>query len=174
MIYQCPNCLSDFDKGIRFCQKCGFHLETGSTENPVCPECKRSFPPHTKFCTNDGTPLERSAHILDSIYYENGYPKASLGNRFLAALLDGLITAGLTIPAIVFFVMAMNKTENYESDGVIGLFAFAALLYVLPLTYGLIKDGLEGGQSWGKRAVGLMVINLGNNMPCNNLAGNVT
>ena len=44
--------------------------------------------------------------------------------------------------------MAMNKAESYEADGVIGLFAFAVILYVLPLTYGLIKDGLEGGQSW--------------------------
>jgi|TARA_B100001971_G_C18086690_1_gene481302 uncharacterized RDD family membrane protein YckC len=34
------------------------------------------------------------------------------------------------------------------------------------LTYNFIKDGLGKGQSWGKKAVGLMVIHLSDKTPC--------
>lgn len=90
-----------------------------------------------------------------------------MGNRFLAALLDGLISAGLSIPAIIFFALAMAKADSYyDKDGAIGLFFIAVLFYIIPLVYNFIKDGLGQGQSWGKRALDLMVVNLDNNTPC--------
>jgi uncharacterized RDD family membrane protein YckC len=39
-------------------------------------------------------------------------------------------------------------------------------LYFVPLVYAFIKDGLGEGQSWGKKAVGLMVVYLPNNSAC--------
>ena len=37
---------------------------------------------------------------------------------------------------------------------------------VLPFIYILIKDGLGNGQSYGKRALNIMVINVNSNKPC--------
>jgi uncharacterized protein (TIGR02145 family) len=42
----------------------------------------------------------------------------------------------------------------------------ALILYIIPLIYGFIKDGLGKGQSWGKRAMGLMVVHIPTNTPC--------
>ncbi len=56
--------------------------------------------------------------------------------------------------------------SSYDQDEAIGLFFIAALFYIIPLVYNFIKDGLGQGQSWGKRAINLMVVNLDNNSPC--------
>ncbi|MFH0752202.1 MAG: RDD family protein [archaeon] len=65
------------------------------------------------------------------------YPKASIWKRALAALLDAVFTALL------------------------------ALLLIIPgVVYYFIKDGLEGGQSWGNRIMGLKVVNLETGKPC--------
>jgi uncharacterized RDD family membrane protein YckC len=94
------------------------------------------------------------------------YPKASLGNRFLAYLLDGLVGLVLGIPAIIFYVLAIFKLDSYDSDEAIPLFLVAAFFYLVPLTYALLRDGLGNGQSLGKRAVNLMVVNLTTKQPC--------
>ena len=90
-----------------------------------------------------------------------------MGNRFLAALLDGLIGLGLSIPTLIFFALGIAKTEsNNDEDEAVGFFLIAFLFYMIPLVYFITKDGLGQGQSWGKRALGLMVLNLENNTPC--------
>ena len=71
---------------------------------------------------------------------QKDFPKASVGKRFLAHLLDGLFTALL------------------------------ALLFIIPgVVYYLIKDGLKGGQSWGNRIMGLKVMHLDTGAPCTKL-----
>ena len=61
----------------------------------------------------------------------------------------------------------MAKADSYyDKDGAIGFFFFAFLFYIIPLVYNFIKDGLGQGQSWGKKALDLMVVNLDNNAPC--------
>jgi len=94
------------------------------------------------------------------------YPKASLGNRFLASLLDGLIIVGVSIPAIIFFMAGIEKSKSHNADGAAGLMLIGVLFYLIAITYSLIKDGLGQGQSWGKRSVKLMVVNLEKNTPC--------
>jgi uncharacterized RDD family membrane protein YckC len=97
----------------------------------------------------------------------NVYPKASSGNRFLASLLDSLITYGLAVPAILFYVIGMAQLENNDDSLLaIALIVFAVMLFFIPLTYMFIKDGLRNGQNWGKRALGLMVVHLPTNAPC--------
>lgn len=142
MTYQCSNCLSQVNDTAKFCPKCGFNL--GSLRND-----------------------SQSTDILNNPYMEMGFPKAPNWDRFLGALLDGLITGALTIPAgVLFFFAIMKMQRSYDGETPVNMFVMAGFLYLLPIAYTLFKDGMEGGQSWGKRAVGLMVVNLDGNIPC--------
>jgi len=96
------------------------------------------------------------------------YNKAPLGKRFLAYLLDGLIIAALFLPSLFFlfdfFIGILDGYyDNYISEQNI---FFGLLLIFFPLRYALIKDGIGEGQSYGKSAVDLMVINVNTNKPC--------
>lgn len=170
----CPKCNRTYAAPARFCIYDGTPL-AGSQEKPFqCATCGTAYGPEVRYCPKDGGNLVRSAQstyypsdILDPLALLDGYPKASLGNRFLAAVLDGLITLGFTLPALTCFLMAEYRVDNFTNDsGTPSLFILAVFLYALPLGYSLVKDGLAGGQSWGKRAVGLMVVDLESNTPC--------
>ena len=196
MTDQCPRCGSKSEQGTKYCQTCGYNLEPNYNADLVCPKCKTPYPANTNFCTNDGTKLLpesdsiRRCSICSTIYDDDtkfcpkdggevqvqssiffnstqAFPKASLGNRFLAALLDGLITTGFSIPAIVFFVKGFYELEAYYNRAeATECFYFAFLFYLFPLIYSLVKDGLGEGQSWGKRALDLMVVSLDDHTPC--------
>jgi uncharacterized RDD family membrane protein YckC len=89
------------------------------------------------------------------------YPKAPLGARFVAMLIDGLVFGGPAIAAMIAMVVV------HRNDGVVGLLALAmGLFFLAAFVYGFLKDGLRGGQSWGKRAMKLMVVHLPTNLPC--------
>jgi uncharacterized RDD family membrane protein YckC len=90
------------------------------------------------------------------------YPKAPLGGRFLAALVDGLVT----LPAGVLWVLAVAafSTESTVLGVVLSVAAVAATIWAL--VYSFTKDGRPGGQSIGKKMVGLMVVHLPSNQPC--------
>ncbi|MFI5405469.1 MAG: RDD family protein [Nitrososphaerales archaeon] len=172
----CPQCKKTFAPGTKFCVVDGTRLVRPEDLIPRCTICNRQYSEEIKFCPQDGGEVkvitiryQRPTYRPQQSFYalsNRKYPKASLGNRFLAALLDGLISAGLSIPAILFFVAGMEKSKSYKNDGAGGLIFIAVLFYLLPLIYSLIKDGLGQGQSWGKKPLDLMVINLENNSPC--------
>jgi uncharacterized RDD family membrane protein YckC len=124
------------------------------------PELAGLFPPVVT------PPYQQPQQPYQQPQQPGNYPKASLGNRFLAALLDGLIMTGLAIPAIIFYIIGIAMLSDYDSDGAILMFVVAIFLYFIPLVYLFIKDGLGKGQSWGKKAVGLMVVHLPSNTPC--------
>jgi uncharacterized RDD family membrane protein YckC len=90
------------------------------------------------------------------------YPKAPLGGRFLAALVDGLAT----VPAGLLWVFTVVAfTADATALGVVvALAAVAATLWAL--VYSFTKDGRPGGQSIGKKMMGLMVVHLPSNQPC--------
>ena len=94
------------------------------------------------------------------------YAKAPVGSRILAALLDGLIAAGLAVPGIIFYVIGMVRLSSLNGGGAAGMFVVAAFLYIIPVVYSFIKDGIGNGQSLGKKAFGLMVVHLPSNTPC--------
>ena len=106
--------------------------------------------------------------------YTGRYDKAPLGKRFLAFLLDGLIIVALFLPSLfflfdffreVFINNYYNGYRNYSQENLI----FGLILFLLPIRYSLIKDGIGEGQSYGKSAFDLMVINVNTNKPCTKL-----
>ena len=173
----CPHCKKTYTVGTKFCIVDGTRLVRPEDLMPRCTICNKQYSEEIKFCSEDGgqvkvitIPFQTSTYGSQQRFYtfsNRKYPKASLGNRFLAALLDGLIMAALSIPAILTLVWGMEKSKTYNNGGAGGLIFIAVLLYLLPLIYHLFKDGLGQGQSWGKRSVDLMVVNLDNNWPCN-------
>ena len=64
MSYNCPKCGNGFQKGAKFCHKCGYNLEENFIEEPACPICNTNYPPNTKFCTHDGNVLVRREELL--------------------------------------------------------------------------------------------------------------
>lgn len=87
------------------------------------------------------------------------FKKASLGSRFLASLLDGFISGILAIPACFLYAIGISmEIYNYVT--------LALILYLIPLTYTFIKDGLGNGQSWGKNAMGLRTIKVKDYSKC--------
>ena len=175
----CPKCKTSYPTNTKFCVNDGSKLVRQQDLIPKCVICNTTYSDDIKFCPRDGGEVKiiQTRQFSQTTYGQTQsnqrfganqkYPKASLGNRFLASLLDGLISTGLSIPAIIFFALGMAKADNYyDKDGAIGLFFIAFLFYIIPLVYNFIKDGLGQGQSWGKKALDLMVVNLDNNAPC--------
>jgi uncharacterized RDD family membrane protein YckC len=174
----CPKCKTTYPINTRFCINDGSELVRPEELIPKCIICNTAYSGDIKFCPRDGGDVKviltkqyqqpaNSQQPFQKFNTNQKYPKASLGNRFLAALLDGLISTVLSIPAILFFVIAMEKIDSYDNDGAGWLIFIAILFYLIPVIYGFIKDGLGQGQSWGKRPLDLMVVNLDNNAPCN-------
>jgi uncharacterized RDD family membrane protein YckC len=84
---------------------------------------------------------------------------ASLPQRLAAQFLDGLVVA-VPVLALVY-----GGTVLYGfSDWPAGVLIAAAIFYAF--TYVLFSDGLAGGQSLGKRWVGIRVISAETGAPC--------
>lgn len=174
----CPKCKTTYPTITKFCVNDGSKLFRPEDLIHKCVICNISYSNDIKFCPRDGGEIKviLKHQFSQPIYpkndgrnnYNQKYPKASLGNRFLATLLDGLISIGLSIPAILFFVAGLdrNKFNGYSNDGSPGLLFIAFFFCLIPLGYNLIKDGLGQGQSWGKKVLNIMVVNLDNNTPC--------
>jgi uncharacterized RDD family membrane protein YckC len=166
----CPRCHKTFSAGTKFCDVDGAKLTFAEKLIPKCIKCGKSYSIDTKFCPDDGGAVIAEAlryGELQSQIVNGFYPKASLGSRFLASLLDGFITMGFAIPALIFYALGMEKLSSYyDRNEAVPLFVLAAFLYIIPLIYSFIKDGLGKGQSWGKKSVGLMVVYLLDNTPC--------
>ncbi|HMC98722.1 MAG TPA: zinc ribbon domain-containing protein, partial [Ferruginibacter sp.] len=175
----CPKCKATYPPNSLFCTNDGSKLVRPEELLPRCAVCNTAYTDGTKFCPRDGgqirvpgdvsqqqtsysyspnyarqttyvTPSNQGQDLLSNFNPYQTYPKASLGNRFVAALLDGLIGVGLCIPVVLFF-LAMDNVRDEGNGAAIVLFAI--ILYLIPITYSFIKDGLGQGQSWGKRAV---------------------
>ena len=80
---------------------------------------------------------------------------ASRLQRLAAQFLDGLVAGA---PAIAAFVIML-----FSPGAGITLLLVAALFGAL---YTLFADGLEGGQSIGKRVLGLRVVSMTTGAPC--------
>lgn len=80
---------------------------------------------------------------------------ASRSTRWLGQLLDGLITALPLIPAFMLF--AINETLG-------GLAMVGVILF--SLMYYFFADALPGGQSFGKRMMGVAVVDKHTHAPC--------
>ncbi len=115
--------------------------------------------------------------VIENIAYT--YPKAALGKRILAYIVDGIIgglpVTVLVIAALVPF-LSYGQTYDYNfntfqsAPNITMVVAIVAALIIgggWSIIYFLFRDGFGNGQSWGKKMCGLMVVNLDDNMPCN-------
>ncbi|MDP4116948.1 MAG: RDD family protein, partial [Bacteroidota bacterium] len=188
---KCPVCEREYPEGTTKCVFDGTDLTGKSTPNPNIEEQYKgsqsegyqSYPPDYNQYNNPYNPNSNSRAY--NRFGVNIYPKAALGKRFAAYLLDGLFSFLLAIPSTICIIIVIINIvntigpENYRSHyridkatGLemfydnIGLIVVAVILYIIPLVYGFIKDGLGEGQSWGKRIMGLMVVNVESNAPC--------
>lgn len=91
------------------------------------------------------------------------YPKADLGKRFLAYFVDAMI--GIVIIMVGYVPLIIGIATESEAMLGLGLILFM-IAFILFFVHVLIKDGMKGGQSYGKRIAGIMVVNLETNQPC--------
>lgn len=191
----CPKCNAVYNSDMKFCIHDGLKLVNPDRLIPKCINCKKTYTNGAKFCPSDGGEikldddilLQRNANTTIKEETKNSYQettaasnpqsnynmtktynKAPLGKRFLAYLLDGLIITALFLPSLFFlfdfFIGILDGYYgNYGSERNI---FFGAFLMIFPIRYFLIKDGIGEGQSYGKSAVDLMVINVNTNKPC--------
>jgi uncharacterized RDD family membrane protein YckC len=105
----------------------------------------------------------RTADVLTGVGVGAPYPKAPIGARVLAALVDQLVSS---VPAGLLVVAAVSSfLGDATGFGVLfSLLAFAAVTWAF--FYSFTKDGRPGGQSIGKKMMGLMVVHLPSNRPC--------
>jgi uncharacterized RDD family membrane protein YckC len=174
LIPKCKICNKSYTNGAKFCPNDGGQIRLDdeilrhSNVQPITnsePETLRIN--HQE--TNSYSPLP-----INSFSLKKEFKNAPIGKRFLAYLLDGLIVALLFIPSLflLFDFLVSIFSNNYyggyadytKQNLLIGL-----VLFILPFRYILIKDGLGEGQSIGKKAVDLMVINVNTNEPCTKL-----
>jgi uncharacterized RDD family membrane protein YckC len=94
-------------------------------------------------------------------------PTVSRGNRFGAALIDAMILALLLVPALIYVGIspkepcADDPTSECVSDAAAGVATGLSLLSLGGWSaYKIVKDGGSDGQTLGKRAVGIRVVDL--------------
>ena len=170
----CPKCHKTFAAGSKFCDLDGAKLTSPDKLTPKCIKCGTAYSIDTKFCPIDGGEVIPEAlryqtmenNFIHQSNFTGIYPKASLGSRFLASFLDSLITACFAIPALILTYLQLTANLISSFDEFLFQVALAGLLYFIPLIYSFIKDGIGNGQSWGKRAIGIMVVHLPDNKPC--------
>jgi uncharacterized RDD family membrane protein YckC len=80
---------------------------------------------------------------------------ASRPQRLAAQFLDGLVAGAPALAALLIMFLSPRAS--------IVMFIVAALFGAL---YTLFADGLEGGQSIGKRVLGLRVVSMATGAPC--------
>lgn len=164
----CPVCATEYPAGANFCPKDGSKLVSHDDLVPRCAICGTVYTDGTRFCPADGGRVTQFASPPVGQMPAHGivsYPKASLSNRFLAHLVDAVITLVLSVPAL-FCLVASFAGEFSGSSNSAKLMLLALLLCIIPLVYTLLKDGLGRGQSWGKRLFSIMVVHLADNRPC--------
>jgi uncharacterized RDD family membrane protein YckC len=125
------------------CNNCGYENPSEGTVDGRCDQCG------THGLTILGLPPE------DAPVFET----AGLGQRWLAQMLDSFIALGLIfIPtAAVAILTNIIVGTIRENDWFISLTLFIA--FTLGAMYLLFADGLGKGQSYGKRMVGIAVVN---------------
>lgn len=119
-----------------------------------CPRCRLVNPPQASRCDcgyDFATGRVEVSHLTRG---GGGLPLASLGDRFLAQLVDGFVSnAPLVAVIVVGQVLPLPD-------------AISALALCVGMAYVLLGDSLRGGQSLGKRLLGIGVVDARTGAPC--------
>lgn len=120
----------------------------------ICKNCNYENDDNAVFCEHCGAKLETNDVLALSTSY-----RAPLGKRLVASILDSLIASSmmLLLLGIAYSIYGRRTWEGSLAPLCAMVFAYVYLF---------VKDGFKGGQSWGKKAVGLMVIHLSDGKPC--------
>lgn len=89
------------------------------------------------------------------------YGRASIGARFLACIVDGIVSV-VPVTAVTLFVVFSGMIHQSTGLSVLGIIASA----LWTIWYGFTKDGRDAGQSIGKDMMDLMVVSTETNAPC--------
>jgi uncharacterized RDD family membrane protein YckC len=177
----CPKCVQESDMDAKFCQNCGFNFDKTGKKHPTCSICHKIYDDGSLFCPKDGGIIsiesentsqgrqyvpKRKTREQELESFDGIYPKGDLGNRFGATILDMFVCFGLTIPTILLVIIGINSNSYSNSGSQFMFFGLGILCFLIPLFYSFTKDGMQGGQSIGKKACGLMVVNLDTHEPC--------
>ncbi|MBO9729654.1 MAG: RDD family protein [Chitinophaga sp.] len=187
----CPECKATYSTNMKYCINDGKKLISPKDLIPECETCHTAYSGEVKFCPRDGGAVKprymrANSGAASASSYSNTsgsnsqqdyhlhlddlantvYTKASIGNRFLASLLDNFFTGLLALPAIFMGYLSLRRASELGWESAMGGLVVAAFLLIIPLIYALIKDGLGEGQSWGKRTMNLMVVNIDTRTPC--------
>src|SRR5689334_11507073 len=102
MNQQCPRCAAANASENRFCQSCGLPLQTN-------PPTVQALHQAGGYAGQQGYAPPRYYHTRPA---DPVYPKAPLGERFWASVLDGLISLGLSLPTFICFWIALQKSRS--------------------------------------------------------------
>ncbi len=173
----CPHCHTSYPTGYWFCPIDGFRLVAGTVypddinisseefaEAQVdAPSKDVSMPSYA--VTNANPVSDAKAEKLgNGGMQRKSLPKASLGRRFVACLIDGFVTWLLMLPTLSVIYIADEWHLHGDVEDVV--IVWGLLLLLMPIIYSFIKDGFWEGQSVGKRIVGLKVVKVSDRTKC--------
>lgn len=92
------------------------------------------------------------------------YARAEPGPRLAAWLIDLVVGLVALVPGATLAAAGYAAGEDEGMMVMGGITCFVGFCWAI--WYGFTKDGINGGQSIGKRRVGLMVVHLPSDMPC--------
>ena len=154
---------------------------------PFCSICGNKTTPDALFCSKCGTKIE----LIEKMDQTNNkeqpinkslrsptvathftYPKASILKRFMAYIIDSIITI---LPCAITFIICAILNRILDRNSIIKdiiMFGGAFISVFWLWYYSSCHDGMPNGQSYGKKMNGLMVLNLQTNKPCDKSKSN--
>ena len=103
-------------------------------------------------------------HTAQNVTLE--YEVASLGDRILAAILDGLVVGAWAVACVLTMVVPLSAGNRAGSGGFGTLGILVLILAYVPLLfYNLLCEVFFNGQSIGKKALNTKVIRLDGTVP---------
>ena len=170
----CPQCGTPLGEKQKFCHNCGCDVINQTIDDftdkldneEVADEIKTRVAEHENVYINEKWDNEPQEQVV----------RADRGKRFMAMIIDMTFTFIIGLPAMVLAMISMMNTGIFprwlnnniiETNTLFILYFFISiLLFIPPLIYPFIKDGMKNGQSFGKRLMGIRVISLDDGTPC--------